>query len=179
MPAELIKRGGAQLLKQIRELIEVIWIKETIPDKWPRKILTTLPKKGDLLNCVNCRTVTSATYFECHAKPDHGTEIHLSEDEVDLRTDRSSKEFMSVMENSSTSSRINGEKRKKERRITVKHKSADKYVWWLNYVGGNRPVGLPRELPAARCLVDNTPLYRNSRHIFSRQNFREARAPKP
>jgi len=37
--------------------------------------------------------------------------------------------------------------------------------------GSNYPVGLPREPPAAYCLVVITQLYRNSRHIFNREKF--------
>ena len=39
-------------------------------------------------------------------------------------------------------------------------------VGWQYY-----PIGLLQKPPAAHCLVDNTQLYRNSRHIFNRQNL--------
>ena len=46
-----------------------------------------------------------------------------------------------------------------------------------NQMGGNYPVGLPQQLPAVHCPVDKTQLYRNSRHIFSRQKFQGGHSP--
>ena len=58
IPAELIKQGGEKLLERVGQLIDTIWSSEKIPDEWTKAILVTMPKKGDLLNCANYRTIS-------------------------------------------------------------------------------------------------------------------------
>ena len=79
--------------------------------------------------------------------------------------------------------RLADEKMKERRRRNHgKYKSTDNYVGRPNnnnnWMGRNYLVGLPRQPPAAHCQVDNTQIYRNSRHIFSRQNFSGGHSPK-
>lgn len=56
--AEMIQAGGEQLARQIHRLCNKAWQEGTIPDDWGKSILIPIPKKGDLSNCSNYRTIS-------------------------------------------------------------------------------------------------------------------------
>ena len=55
--AEMIKAGGNELTKKLHEIYQQIWREGTVPMEWTRSILVTVPKKGDLGDCKNYRTI--------------------------------------------------------------------------------------------------------------------------
>ena len=56
--AEVIQSGGDVLMSEIHKLCEQAWQEETIPDEWTKSVIVTLPKKGDLTDCTNYRTLS-------------------------------------------------------------------------------------------------------------------------
>ena len=56
--AEMLQAGGEQLVHEIHELCNKIWKEETIPDEWGKSILVPIPKKRDLSQCSNYRTIS-------------------------------------------------------------------------------------------------------------------------
>jgi len=63
MPAELIKTGGPALITEIYRLCNMIWQEEEWPEQWTKSILVTIPKKGDLTDCANYRTIALITHL--------------------------------------------------------------------------------------------------------------------
>ena len=63
IPAELIKTGGPALITTIHRLCNMIWQEEEWPEKWTKSILVTIPKKGDLTDCANYRTIALITHL--------------------------------------------------------------------------------------------------------------------
>jgi hypothetical protein len=61
--AELIQTGGEVLRSKIRKLINSIWNKEELPEKWKESITVPVHKKGDKTECSNYRgtSLLSAT----------------------------------------------------------------------------------------------------------------------
>ena len=55
--AELIKNGGNQLINFFQKLSIAIWIKKEWPVDWVNSIFIPIPKKGDVLQCKNNRTI--------------------------------------------------------------------------------------------------------------------------
>ena len=58
IPAELLQSGGESLTHQIHQLCNKIWHSEVIPEDWGKLLLIPLPKKGDLSECSNYRTIS-------------------------------------------------------------------------------------------------------------------------
>ena len=56
--AEMLQAGGEQLARQIHKLCNKAWHEGTIPEEWGKSILVPIPKKGDLSNCSNYRTIS-------------------------------------------------------------------------------------------------------------------------
>ena len=64
IPAELIKKtGGPALITEIHRLCNMIWQEEEWPEQWTKSILATIPKKGDLTDCANYRTIALITHL--------------------------------------------------------------------------------------------------------------------
>jgi hypothetical protein len=62
--AEMIEPVHETLLSMIQKLLIHIWNKQKLPDKWKESITVPIHKKGDKIECNNCRgiSVLSATY---------------------------------------------------------------------------------------------------------------------
>ena len=58
IPAELIKKGGSELVTIITALCQKIWETKQWPDQWTRSLIVPLPKKGNLRQCGNYRTIS-------------------------------------------------------------------------------------------------------------------------
>jgi len=56
-PAEIIKAGGSKIVDKVWEVCREIWESESWPDDWCKSIVVTIPKKGDLTECSNYRTI--------------------------------------------------------------------------------------------------------------------------
>ena len=56
--AELLQAGGEQLVRQMHTLCNKAWKEGTIPEEWGKSILVPIPKKGDLSDCSNYRTIS-------------------------------------------------------------------------------------------------------------------------
>ncbi len=93
--AEMLQAGGEQLARQIHKLCNKAWHEGTIPEEWGKSILVPIPKKGDLSNCSNYRTISLINHtgkvllivlqnrLENHLDP------YLSEEQAGFRKDRS------------------------------------------------------------------------------------------
>ena len=93
--AEMLQAGGEQLARQIHKLCNKAWHEGTIPEEWGKSILVPIPKKGDLSNCSNYRTISLINHtgkvllivllnrLKNHLDP------YLSDEQAGFRKDRS------------------------------------------------------------------------------------------
>ncbi|CAF2091543.1 unnamed protein product [Rotaria magnacalcarata] len=93
--AEMLQAGGEPLSRQIHKLCNKAWHEGTIPEEWGKSILVPIPKKGDLSNCSNYRTISLINHtgkvllivllnrLKNHLDP------YLSEEQAGFRKDRS------------------------------------------------------------------------------------------
>ena len=93
--AEMLQAGGEPLSRQIHKLCNKAWHEGTIPEEWGKSILVPIPKKGDLSNCSNYRTISLINHtgkvllivllnrLKSHLDP------YLSEEQAGFRKDRS------------------------------------------------------------------------------------------
>jgi hypothetical protein len=51
IPAELVQAGGETLRSEIHKLINLIWNKQELPDRWKESIIVPIQKKGDKTAC--------------------------------------------------------------------------------------------------------------------------------
>ena len=54
----MIQAGGEQLTHEIHSLCNKAWHEGVIPEEWGKSILIPIPKKGDLSECANYRTIS-------------------------------------------------------------------------------------------------------------------------
>lgn len=54
---ELIKKGGENVTCFFHKLCTAIWISKKWPDDWVKSIFIPIPKKGDVQQCSNNRTI--------------------------------------------------------------------------------------------------------------------------
>ncbi|CAF0805508.1 unnamed protein product [Adineta ricciae] len=95
IPAEMLQAGGEPLARQIYQLCNKAWHEGTIPEEWGKSILIPIPKKGDLSNCSNYRTISLINHtgkvllivlmnrLKAYLDP------YLSEEQAGFRRDRS------------------------------------------------------------------------------------------
>ena len=90
---EAIQAGGIRLAKEIHKVCEKAWRESRFPEKWTRSILVTMPRKGDLMQCDNYRTI-ALMILMCkeimmilleRLKPQ--VEAHLAEEQVGFRSE--------------------------------------------------------------------------------------------
>ncbi|GFR97609.1 endonuclease-reverse transcriptase [Elysia marginata] len=60
--AEMIKASGEQGIDIFHKLCKKIWIEEKWPDEWVKSVFVPIPKKGDLQQCSNYRTIALITH---------------------------------------------------------------------------------------------------------------------
>jgi len=92
--SEMIKVGGQRLLKEIHGMCNQIWRGESTPEEWIQSVLVTIPKKGDLKDCRNYRTIALMSHVgkilmmilleRLRAQ----TEEHLADEQAGFRKDR-------------------------------------------------------------------------------------------
>jgi len=56
--AEMIKYGGEKVAIFYHRLCTKIWQENIWPDEWGESIFVPIPKKGDILQCSNNRTIS-------------------------------------------------------------------------------------------------------------------------
>ena len=83
------------MVKQLYSICNHVWQNEKIPEEWTKSIIVTLPKKGDLTDCSNYRTLSLINHM-CKVfllilleRLKARTEVHLSEEQAGFRKDRS------------------------------------------------------------------------------------------
>jgi len=64
IPAKLIKTGGRKICSEIHKLVNSIWNKEELPDKWKKSINYPIYKKGDNTDC----STIIQTYHFCQLR---------------------------------------------------------------------------------------------------------------
>lgn len=93
--AEMLQAGGEQLARQIHQVCNKAWREGTIPDDWGKSILVPIPKKGDLSNCANYRTIslinhTGKVFLTVLLnRLKNQLDPYLSEEQAGFRKDRS------------------------------------------------------------------------------------------
>jgi hypothetical protein len=55
--AELLKNGGLNLLDALHAVIQQAWTSKTLPRSWTERVLCSVYKKGDKLDCKNYRGI--------------------------------------------------------------------------------------------------------------------------
>ena len=60
---EALQAGGKELWGKIHELCMQIWREKRIPEEWTKSVLVTIPKKGDLTDCKNYRTIALISHM--------------------------------------------------------------------------------------------------------------------
>ena len=58
IPAELVQAGGEDLITALAKVCNTIWQTGEWPTAWTQSLIITLPKKGNLLQCQNYRTIS-------------------------------------------------------------------------------------------------------------------------
>ena len=58
IPIELVKNAGKETLNIISKLCQLIWKTTEWPVDWKRSVFLSLPKKGDVRECSNNRTIS-------------------------------------------------------------------------------------------------------------------------
>ena len=93
--AEMLQAGGEQLTREIHKLCNKAWQEGTIPKEWGKSILVPIPKKGDLSECSNYRTISLISHtgkvllIVLLNRLKQQLEPHLSEEQAGFRKDRS------------------------------------------------------------------------------------------
>jgi hypothetical protein len=93
--AELLQAGGQPLARQIHMLCNKSWHEGTIPEEWGKSILVPIPKKGDLSNCSNYRTISLISHtgkvllIVLLNRLKNRLDPFLSEEQAGFRRDRS------------------------------------------------------------------------------------------
>jgi hypothetical protein len=62
VPVELFKAGGESALDRMHRICVALWETGEWPDDWADSIFITLPKKGDLKQCTNYRTIALVSH---------------------------------------------------------------------------------------------------------------------
>ena len=95
IPGELIQAGGEVLIDHIHAICQKAWEQERMPEEWTKSVIITIPKKGDLRECSNYRTISLMNHMSKvmmmilleRLKPQ--LEPYLSEEQAGFRKDRS------------------------------------------------------------------------------------------
>ena len=62
IPAELVKAGGEDVTTALTKICNKIWQTGEWPTPWTQSLDITLPKKGNLLQCQNYRTISPISH---------------------------------------------------------------------------------------------------------------------
>ena len=98
IPAELLKKGGSELVTVITTLCQKIWETKQWPEEWTRSLIIPLPKKGNLRQCGNYRTISLINHTSkimlrvILNRLKKEAEEHLAEEQAGFRPGRSTVE---------------------------------------------------------------------------------------
>lgn len=62
--AELFKCNPRRMATLLRPIIREVWVNKRIPERWKDGVIITIPKKGDLSQCINWRGITLLNTIE-------------------------------------------------------------------------------------------------------------------
>ena len=91
----MIKAGGEDLHREIHKVCNEIWTTGEIPEQWNKSMLITIPKKGDLAECSNCRTIALMSHMGkvmlkiLMNRLRNQLEEYMADEQVGFRKDRS------------------------------------------------------------------------------------------
>jgi hypothetical protein len=72
---QLLKSGKPSLANALNEMIQQVWISETLPKSWTERVLCPVYKKGDKLDCKNYRGICLLNIvYKAWVKNSKGTE---------------------------------------------------------------------------------------------------------
>jgi hypothetical protein len=92
---EMIQAGGDRVAREIHEICNQIWHEGRVPEEWAKSVIITIPKKGDLAECSNYRTIALLSHvgkvlmMVLLERLKAQMEPHLSEEQAGFRKDRS------------------------------------------------------------------------------------------
>ena len=92
---EMMTAGGEKLTKEIHEVCKLVWNEGKIPEEWTKSTLVTIPKKGDLTECKNYRTIALMSHMGkvlmvvLLNRLKAQTEEYLADEQAGFRKDRS------------------------------------------------------------------------------------------
>ena len=98
IPAELLKKGGTELVTVITTLCQKIRETKQWPEEWTRSLIIPLPKKGNLRQCGNYRTISLINHTSkimlrvILNRLKKEAEEHLAEEQAGFRPGRSTVE---------------------------------------------------------------------------------------
>ena len=58
IPGELVQAGGEEMIHVLHKICNEIWKKGEWPKEWTQSLVITIPKKGNLQQCQNYRTIS-------------------------------------------------------------------------------------------------------------------------
>ena len=113
---EMLQAGGEQLVHKIHKLCNRAWKEEIIPEQRGRSILVPIPKKGDLSDCSNYRTISLINHtgkvllMVLLNRLKHHLDPYLSEEQTGFRKDRSTVHQILILRLLAEKTKRNGKK---------------------------------------------------------------------
>ena len=92
---EVIQAGGEKVTEEIHSICNQIWQEGRVPEEWTKSVIVTIPKKGDLADCSNYRTIALLSHISkvllmvLLERLKAQVEPYLSEEQAGFRRDRS------------------------------------------------------------------------------------------
>jgi hypothetical protein len=82
--SELLKGSGEIFMERLHGLFLEVWKKEEMPEDWKKGILCPIHKKGDILECKNCRGISLlSTAYKVLSNIIYTPLLHCTETQVD------------------------------------------------------------------------------------------------
>ena len=93
IPAKLVQAGEEDVITALTTVCNKIWQTGEWPTPWTQSLVITLPKKGNLKQCQNYRTISLINHPSSHAE-DHTEHIEkiIAEEQAVLSAGRSTTE---------------------------------------------------------------------------------------
>jgi hypothetical protein len=94
LTGEMIQAGGEKVTDEIHAICNQIWQEGRVPEEWAKSVIITVPKKGDLAECSNYRTIALLSHvgkvlmMVLLERLKAQMEPHLSEEQAGFRRDR-------------------------------------------------------------------------------------------
>jgi len=91
---EMIQAGGDRVTDELHEICNQIWQEGRVPEEWAKSVIITIPKKGDLAECSNYRTIALLSHvgkvlmMVLLERLKAQMEPYLSEEQAGFRRDR-------------------------------------------------------------------------------------------